>query len=206
MKISFKLLDGNRLASDNNKVLMQYIIDEANLKNTLSIIDFNEESICEMVEKNHVYVVLPMNGKDSDYRVCDAFVVRRNDGSICVWLWTNQFVNFKDGDAIFTTKDEAERLVFELNSVTKNKKVQSEIDKSVDTIESQLNNAHNLREKIAAYSKDIDEKEKLLFDAVIDIIDNDIKKLSKSLEQLEMLKYLAVNCLPELDKMKMFFN
>lgn len=29
MKISFKLLDGNRLASNNNKVLMQYIIDEA---------------------------------------------------------------------------------------------------------------------------------------------------------------------------------
>ena len=206
MKISFKVLDGNKVASNNNKVLSQYIIDEANLKSTLSIIDFNEESICEMVEKNHVYVVLPMNGKDSDYRVCDAFVVRRNDGSICVWLWTNQFVNFKDGDAIFTTKDEAERLVFELNSVTKNKKVQSEIDKSVDTIESQLDNAHNLREKIAAYSKDMDGNEKLLFDAVIDIIDNDIKKLDKSLEQLEMLKYLAVNCLPELDKMKMFFN
>ena len=206
MKISFKVLDRNKVASNNNKVLSQYIIDEANLKSTLSIIDFNEESICEMVEKNHVYVVLPMNGKDSDYRVCDAFVVRRNDGSICVWLWTNQFINFKDGDAIFTTKDEAERLVFELNSVTKNKKVQSEIDKSVDTIESQLDNAHNLREKIAAYSKDMDGKEKLLFDAVIDIIDNDIKKLDKSLEQLEMLKYLAVNCLPELDKMKMFFN
>ena len=206
MKISFKVLDGNKIASNNNKVLMQYIIDETNLKSTLSIIDFNEESIYEMTEKNHVFVVLPMNGNDSDYHVCDAFVVRRNDGSICVWLWSNQFINFKDGDAIFTTKDEAERLVFELNSVTKNKKVQSEIDKSVDTIESQLDNAHNLREKIAAYSKDMDGKEKLLFDAVIDIIDNDIKKLDKSLEQLEMLKYLAVNCLPELDKMKMFFN
>ena len=193
MKISFKVLDGNKIASNNNKVLMQYIIDEANLKSTLSIIDFNEESICEMTEKNHVFVVLPMNGNDSDYHVCDAFVVRRNDGSICVWLWTNQFINFKDGDVIFTTKDEAERLAFELNSVTKNKKLQSEIDKSVDTIESQLDNAHNLREKIAAYSKDMDGKEKLLFDAVLDIIDNDIKKHTKSLEQLQMLKYLTMN-------------
>ena len=190
MKISFKVLDGNKVASNNNKVLSQYIIDEANLKSTLSIIDFNEESICEMVEKNHVYVVLPMNGKDSDYRVCDAFVVRRNDGSICVWLWTNQFVNFKDGDAIFTTKDEAERLVFELNSVTKNKKVQSEIDKSVDTIESQLDNAHNLREKIAASSKDINGKEQLLFDIVTKIIENDIKTHITALEQLKNNKPL----------------
>ena len=243
MKISFKVLDGNKIASNNNKVLMQYIIDEANLKSTLSIIDFNEESICEMTEKNHVFVVLPMNGNDSDYHVCDAFVVRRNDGSICVWLWTNQFINFKDGDVIFTTKDEAERLAFELNSVTKNKKLQSELDKNFDsieskldkaqelrgkiaekivdyckdeaerlansvtknkklqsdidnafdTIESQLDNAHNLHEKIAAYSKDMDGKEKLLFDAVLDIIDNDIKKHTKSLEQLQMLKYLTMN-------------
>ena len=243
MKISFKVLDGNKIASNNNKVLMQYIIDETNLKSTLSIIDFNEESIYEMTEKNHVFVVLPMNGNDSDYHVCDAFVVRRNDGSICVWLWSNQFINFKDGDAIFTTKDEAERLVFELNSVTKNKKVQSEIDKdfniieskldkaqelhekiadkivdyfkdeaerltnsvtknkklqsdmdnAFETIESQLNNAHNLRDKIAAYSKDMDGKEKLLFDAVLEIIDGDVKKLNKSLEQVQMLKYLTMN-------------
>ena len=35
MKISFKVLDGNKVASNNNKVLSQYIIDEANFKSTL---------------------------------------------------------------------------------------------------------------------------------------------------------------------------
>ena len=188
MKISFKVLDRNKVASNNNKVLSQYIIDEANLKSTLSIIDFNEESICEMVEKNHVYVVLPMNGKDSDYRVCDAFVVRRNDASICVWLWTNQFVNFKDGDAIFTTLEDAETFAFELNSAAKNRKVQSETDKSIEAIESYIDKTQELREKIAAYSKDMNGKEKLLFDMVIDIIENDIKNNINTLEQLEILK------------------
>ena len=188
MKISFKLLDGNRLASDNNKVLMQYIIDEANLKNTLSIIDFNEESIYEMTEKNHVFVVLPMNGNDSDYHVCDAFVVRRNDGSICVWLWSNQFINFKDGDAIFTTLEDAETFAFELNSAAKNRKVQSETDKSIEAIESYIDKTQELREKIAAYSKDVNGNEKLLFDMVIDIIENDIKNNINTLEQLEILK------------------
>ena len=188
MKISFKVLDGNKIASNNNKVLSQYIIDEANLKSTLSIIDFNEESICEMVEKNHVYVVLPMNGKDSDYRVCDAFVVRRNDASICVWLWTNQFVNFKDGDAIFTTLEDAETFAFELNSAAKNRKVQSETDKSIEAIESYIDKTQELREKIAAYSKDMNGNEKLLFDMVIDIIENDIKNNINTLEQLEILK------------------
>lgn len=242
MKISFKVLDGNKIASNNNKVLSQYIIDESYLNN-LSIIRYNEKAIYEMNKKNRVFVVLPMNGKGSNYRVCDAFVVRRNDGTICVWLWSNQFINFEDGDVIFTTKDEAESLAFELNSVTKNKKVQSELDKDFDiigskldktqelrdkiaekivdfckdeserlansatknkklqsdmdnafeTIESQLNNAHNLRDKIAAYSKDMDGKEKVLFDAVLEIIDGDVKKLSKSLEQLQMLKYLTMN-------------
>ena len=188
MKISFKVLDRNKVASNNNKVLSQYIIDEANLKSTLSIIDFNEESICEMVEKNHVYVVLPMNGKDSDYRVCDAFVVRRNDGSICVWLWTNQFINFKDGDAIFTTLEDAETFAFELNSAAKNRKVQSETDKSIEAIESYIDKTQELREKIAAYSKDVNGNEKLLFDMVIDIIENDIKNNINTLEQLEILK------------------
>ena len=242
MKISFKVLDGNRVASNNNKVLSQYIIDESFLVTTIPSI-YNGEAVFEMIEKNHIFVVLPTNGKDSDYHVCDAFVVRRNDGSICVWLWSNQFINFEDGDAIFTTKVEADRLASELNSVTKNKKVQSEIDKDFDiigskldkaqelrekiaekivdfckdeaerlansvtknkklqsdmdnafeTIESQLNNAHNLRDKIADYSKDMDGKEKLLFDAVLEIIDDDIKKLNKSLEQLQMLKYLTMN-------------
>lgn len=188
MKISFKLLDGNRLASNNNKVLMQYIIDEANLKSTLSIIDFNEESICEMTEKNHVFVVLPMNGNDSDYHVCDAFVVRRNDGSICVWLWSNQFINFKDGDAIFTTLEDAETFAFELNSAAKNRKVQSETDKSIEAIESYIDKTQELREKIAAYSKDVNGNEKLLFDMVINVIDSDIKNHINVLEQLEMLK------------------
>lgn len=242
MKISFKVLDGNKIASNNNKVLSQYIIDESYLNN-LSIIRYNEKAIYEMNKKNRVFVVLPMNGRDSNYRVCDAFVVRRNDGSICVWLWSNQFINFEDGDVIFTTKDEAESLASELNSVTKNKKLQSELDKcfesieskldkvqelrekiadkivdyckdeaerlansvtknkklqsdmdnAFETLESQLDNAHNLRDKIAAYSKDMDGKEKVLFDAVLEIIDNDIKKLNKSLEQLQMLKYLTMN-------------
>ena len=188
MKISFKLLDGNRLASNNNKVLMQYIIDEALLKNNLSIIDFNEESICEMVKKNHVFVVLPMNGKDSDYRVCDAFVVRRNDGSICVWLWTNQFINFEDGDAIFTNIEDAETFAFELNSVAKNRKLQSETDKSIEAIESYLDKTQELHEKIAAYCKDMNGNEKLLFDMVINVIENDIRNHINALEQLEMLK------------------
>ena len=186
MKISFKLLDGNRLASNNNKVLSQYIIDETVLKNNLSIIDFNEESIYEMVEKNQVFVVLPMNGKDSDYRVCDAFVVRRNDGSICIW--SNLFIDFEDGDAIFTTLKDAEMFALELNSVTKNKKLQYETDKSIKSIKSYIDNAQELREKIAAYSKNINEKEKLLFDIVIKIIENDIKTHINALEQLEMLK------------------
>ena len=188
MKISFKVLDENKIASNNNKVLMQYIIDEANLKSTLSIIDFNEESIYEMTEKNHVFVVLPMNGNDSDYHVCDAFVVRRNDGSICVWLWSNQFINFKDGDAIFTTLEDAETFAFELNSAAKNRKVQSETDKSIEAIESYIDKTQELREKIAAYSKVVNENEKLLFDMVINVIDSDIKNHINVLEQLEMLK------------------
>ena len=188
MKISFKLLDGNRLASNNNKVLSQYIIDETLLKNNLSFIDFNEESVYEMTEKNHVFVVLPMNGKDSDYRVCDAFVVRRNDGSICVWLWSNQFISFEDGDAIFTTLEDAETFAFELNSAAKNKKVQSETDKSIEAVESYIDKTRELREKIAAYSKDVNGNEKLMFDMVINVIDSDIRNQINTLEQLEMLK------------------
>ena len=191
MKISFKLLDGNRLASNNNKVLSQYIIDEAFLKTNLSIIDFidfDEGSIYEKVKKNHVFVVLPMNGKDSDYRVCDAFVVRRNDGSICVWLWTNQFINFEDGDAIFTTLKEAETFAFELNSAAKNRKIQSETDKSIEAVESYIDKTQELREKIAAYCKDMNGNEKLLFDMVINVIDSDIRNHINTLEQLEMLK------------------
>ena len=191
MKISFKLLDRNRLASNNNKVLSQYIIDEAFLKTDLSIIDFidfDEGSIYEKVKKNHIFVVLPMNGKDSDYRVCDAFVVRRNDGSICIWLWTNQFINFKDGDAIFTTQKDAEAFAFELNSASKNKKLQSETDKSIEAVESYLNKTQELREKIVAYSKDINGNEKLMFDMVINVIDNDIKNHINALEQLKMIK------------------
>ena len=187
MKISFKLLDGNRLAS-NNKVLSQYIIDETVLKSTLSIIDFNEGVIYEMIGKNLVFVVLPMNGKDSDYRVCDAFVVRRNDGSICVWLWTNQFINFEDGDAIFTTLGDAETFAFELNSAAKNRKMQSETDKSIEAVESYIDKTQELREKIAAYCKDMNGNEKLLFDMVINVIDSDIRNQINTLEQLEMLK------------------
>ena len=188
MKISFKLLDGNRLASNNNKVLSQYIIDETVLKSTLSIIDFNEGVIYEMIGKNLVFVVLPMNGKDSDYRVCDAFVVRRNDGSICVWLWTNQFINFEDGDAIFTTLGDAETFAFELNSAAKNRKMQSETDKSIEAVESYIDKTQELREKIAAYCKDMNGNEKLLFDMVINVIDSDIRNQINTLEQLEMLK------------------
>ena len=184
MKISFKLLDGNRLASNNNKVLSQYIIDEDFLKRALSITIINYE----MVEKNHIFVVLPMNGKDSDYRVCDAFVVRRYDGSICVWLWSNQFINFEDGDAIFTTQKDAETFALELNSAKKNKKLQSETDKSIKSIETYLDKTQELREKIAAYCKDMSGNDKILFDMVFDVIDNDIKKHINALEQLEILK------------------
>ena len=184
MKISFKLLDGNRLASNNNKVLYQYIIDEAFLKG-LSIINY------EMVEKIHIFVVLPMNGKDSDYRVCDAFVVRRYDGSICVWLWSNQFINFEDGDVIFTTQKDAEAFAFELNSVAKNKKLQSETDKSIKSIETYLDKTQELREKIADYCKDMSGNEKMLFDLVIKVIDNDVKKHIDSLIQLELLERLS---------------
>ena len=190
MKISFKLLDGNRLASNNTKVLSQYIIDEALLKNNLSIIDFNVESIYEIVEKNHVFVVLPMNGKDSDYRVCDAFVVRRYDGSICVWLWSNQFINFEDGDAIFTTQKDAETFAFELNSVAKNKKLQSETDKSIKSIETYLDKTQELREKIADYCKDMSGNKKILFDMVFDVIDSDIKNHINALVQLKKIKIL----------------
>ena len=184
MKISFKLLDGNRLASNNNKVLSQYIIDEDFLKRALSITIINYE----MVEKNHIFVVLPMNGNDSDYRVCDAFVVRRYDGSICVWLWSNQFINFEDGDAIFTTQKDAETFAFELNSVAKNKKLQSETDKSIKSIETYLDKTQELREKIVAYCKDMDGNEKLIFDMVIKVIDSDIKNHINALEQLKMFK------------------
>lgn len=182
MKISFKLLDGNKVASNNNKVLYQYIIDEAFLKRGLTIINY------EIVEKIHIFVVLPVNGKDSDYRVCDAFVVRRYDGSICVWLWSNQFINFEDGDVIFTTQKEAEAFAFELNSVAKNKKLQSETDKSIKSIETYLDKTQELREKIAAYCKDMSGNEKILFDMVFDVIDSDIKKHINTLEQLELLK------------------
>ena len=185
MKISFKLLDGNRLASDNNKVLSQYIIDESFLVTALSVI-YNEEAIFKMIEKKRIFVVLPMNGKDSVYRVCDAFVVRCYDGSICIW--SNQFINFEDGDAIFTTLEDAETFAFELNSVTKNRKLQFETDKSIESIVSYLDKTQELREKIAAYSKDINGKEKLLFDIVIKIIENDIKTHINALEQLKMLK------------------
>lgn len=185
MKISFKVLDGNKVASNNNKVLSQYIIDESFLVTALSII-YDEEAIFKMIEKNRIFVVLPMNGKDSDYRVCDAFVVRRNDGSICIW--SNLFIDFEDGDAIFTTLKDAETFALELNSVTKNKKLQYETDKSIKSIESYIGKAQELREKIAAYSKNINEKEKLLFDIVIKIIENDIKNHINALEQLEMLK------------------
>ena len=185
MKISFKVLDGNKVASNNNKVLSQYIIDEAFLVTALSVI-YDEEAIFKMIEKKCIFVVLPMNGKDSDYRVCDAFVVRRNDGSICIW--SNLFIDFEDGDAIFTTLKDAEMFALELNSVTKNKKLQYETDKSIESIESYIGKAQELREKIAAYSKNINEKEKLLFDIVIKIIENDIKNHINALEQLEMLK------------------
>ena len=185
MKISFKVLDGNKVASNNNKVLSQYIIDESFLVTALSVI-YDEEAIFKMIEKNRIFVVLPMNGKDSDYRVCDAFVVRRNDGSICIW--SNLFIDFEDGDAIFTTLKDAETFALELNSVTKNKKLQYETDKSIKSIESYIDKAQELHEKIAAYSKNINEKEKLLFDIVIKIIENDIKTHINALEQLEMLK------------------
>ena len=185
MKISFKVLDGNKVASNNNKVLSQYIIDESFLVTALSVI-YDEEAIFKMIEKNRIFVVLPMNGKDSDYRVCDAFVVRRNDGSICIW--SNQFINFEDGDAIFTTQKDAEAFAFELNSVAKNKKLQSETDKSIKSIETYLDKTQELREKIAAYSKDMSGNEKILFDMVFDVIDNDIKKHINALEQLELLK------------------
>ena len=185
MKISFKVLDGNKVASNNNKVLSQYIIDESFLVTALSVI-YDEEAIFKMLEKKCIFVVLPMNGKDSDYRVCDAFVVRRNDGSICIW--SNLFIDFEDGDAIFTTLKDAETFALELNSVTKNKKLQYETDKSIESIESYIGKAQELREKIAAYSKNINEKEKLLFDIVIKIIENDIKNHINALEQLEMLK------------------
>ena len=185
MKISFKVLDGNKVASNNNKVLSQYIIDESFLVTALSVI-YDEEAIFKMIEKNRIFVVLPMNGKDSDYRVCDAFVVRRNDGSICIW--SNLFIDFEDGDAIFTTLKDAETFALELNSVTKNKKLQYETDKSIKFIESYIDKTQELREKIAAYSKNINEKEKLLFDIVIKIIENDIKTHINSLEQLKMLK------------------
>ena len=185
MKISFKVLDGNKVASNNNKVLSQYIIDESFLVTALSVI-YDEEAIFKMIEKKCIFVVLPMNGKDSDYRVCDAFVVRRNDGSICIW--SNLFIDFEDGDAIFTTLKDAEMFALELNSVTKNKKLQYETDKSIESIESYIGKAQELREKIAAYSKNINEKEKLLFDIVIKIIENDIKNHINALEQLEMLK------------------
>ena len=185
MKISFKVLDGNKVASNNNKVLSQYIIDESFLVTALSVI-YDEEAIFKMIEKKCIFVVLPMNGKDSDYRVCDAFVVRRNDGSICIW--SNLFIDFEDGDAIFTTLKDAEMFALELNSVTKNKKLQYETDKSIKSIESYIDNAQELCEKIAAYCKNINEKEKLLFDIVIKIIENDIKTHINALEQLEMLK------------------
>ena len=185
MKISFKVLDGNKVASNNNKVLSQYIIDEAFLVTALSVI-YDEEAIFKMIEKKCIFVVLPMNGKDSDYRVCDAFVVRRNDGSICIW--SNLFIDFEDGDAIFTTLKDAEMFALELNSVTKNKKLQYETDKSIESIESYIGKAQELREKIAAYSKNINEKEKLLFDIVIKIIENDIKSHINALEQLEKNK------------------
>ena len=185
MKISFKVLDGNKVASNNNKVLSQYIIDESFLVTALSVI-YDEEAIFKMIEKNRIFVVLPMNGKDSDYRVCDAFVVRRNDGSICIW--SNLFIDFEDGDVIFTTLKDAEMFALELNSVTKNKKLQYETDKSIKSIESYIDKTQELREKIAAYSKNINEKEKLLFDIVIKIIENDIKTHINALEQLEMLK------------------
>ena len=185
MKISFKVLDGNKVASNNNKVLSQYIIDESFLVTALSVI-YDEEAIFKMIEKNRIFVVLPMKGKDSDYRVCDAFVVRRNDGSICIW--SNLFIDFEDGDAIFTTLKDAETFALELNSVTKNKKLQYETDKSIKSIESYIDKAQELHEKIAAYSKNINEKEKLLFDIVIKIIENDIKTHINALEQLEMLK------------------
>lgn len=182
MKISFKLLDGNRLASNNSKVLSQYIIDEDFLKRALSIINY------EIVKKNHIFVVLPMNGKDSDYSVCDAFVVRRYDGSICIWLWSNKFINFKDDDVIFTTQEDAETFAFELNSVAKNKKLQSETDEAIKSIETDLDKMQKLREKIASYREDIDENEKMLFDMMINDIDNDIKNHINALEELKMLK------------------
>ena len=185
MKISFKVLDGNKVASNNNKVLSQYIIDESFLVTALSVI-YDEEAIFKMIEKKCIFVVLPMNGKDSDYRVCDAFVVRRNDGTICIW--SNLFIDFEDGDAIFTTLKDAEMFALELNSVTKNKKLQYETDKSIKSIESYIDKAQELHEKIAAYSKNINEKEKLLFDIVIKVIENDIKTHINALEQLEMLK------------------
>ena len=186
MKISFKLLDGNRLASNNNKVLSQYIIDEDFLKRALSITIINYE----MVEKIHIFVVLPMNENDSDYRVCDAFVVRRYDGSICVWLWSNQFINFEDGDAIFTTQKDAETFAFELNSVAKNKKLQSETDKSIKSIETYLDKTQELREKIADYCKDMSGNKKILFDMVFDVIDSDIKNHINALVQLKKIKIL----------------
>ena len=187
MKISFKVLDGNKVASNNNKVLSQYIIDESFLVTALSVI-YDEEAIFKMIEKNRIFVVLPMKGKDSDYRVCDAFVVRRNDGSICIW--SNLFIDFEDGDAIFTTLKDAETFALELNSVTKNKKLQYETDKSIKSIETYLDKTQELREKIADYCKDMSGNKKILFDMVFDVIDSDIKNHINALVQLKKIKIL----------------
>ena len=77
-----------------------------------------------------------------------------------------------------------------LNSILpqKNRKIQFETDKSIEALELYIDKTQELREKIAAYSKDMNGNEKLLFDMVIDIIENDIKNNINTLEQLELLK------------------
>lgn len=210
MKILFKLLGSNRVASNNNAVLVKYIVDEDSLNTTKNCIlkkcgfntgnhdTFVKYAITDIILKDKVlFIVLPANKEKTKFQTVKALVVRRNDGSICVW--SGMYLGIEDGDAVFTNVDEAGDLAAELNFIEENKARCAEIEKQIqekkDEVETYLDKAHELRQKIVEYANNLDDDGKLIFSLAVRFINNDIENHIKCLDELEERKRFSPFCL-----------
>lgn len=210
MKILFKLLGGNKVASNNNAVLVKYIVDEDSLNaaknhilnkcgfNTGNHDTFIKYAITDIIFKDKVlFIVLPANKEKTRFQTVKALVVRRNDGSICVW--SGMYFGIEDGDAVFTNADEAGDLTTELNFIEENKARCAEIEKQIqeqkDAVEAYLDKAHELRQKIVEYANNLDDDGKLIFSLAVRFINNDIENHIKCLDELEERKRFSPFCL-----------
>ena len=210
MKILFKLLGGNKVASNNNAVLVKYIVDEDNINaaknHTLNKCGFNtgnhdtfiKYAFVDAIFKDKVlFIVLPVNKEKTKFNAVKALVVRRKDGSFCIW--SGMYLDIEDGDAVFTNADEAVDLSNQLNSIEEIKarcaEIKKEIKEQTDAVETYLDKAHELRQKIVEYANNLDDDGKLLFDRTIRFINNDIENRIKYLEELEERKRFSSFCL-----------